>query len=120
MARYDYGLRGPWDTVEPRFARPRVRAYGRDYDPREIRTVPTNRVTARYNADYIQPRGERYPFNPYRFGGDSPGRIGDERDYRQPFMTRGGTRTSRGAPPPPIHDYRAYGPHYGGRYPDEL
>jgi hypothetical protein len=82
MARYDrqhdYGMRGP-------------------------RELP-NRVTQRYNREYTRdrPSPPTRNFNPY--GGDHPDRIGDERTYRRPYITTGGTRTFRGAPPPVPRD----------------
>jgi hypothetical protein len=115
MARYDYGLRGPDETSQPRF---RGGRYGADFDRRG--RAPTPRVTAPYNMDYIRPTGESHPVNWARFGGSYGDQIGDERAYRLPYMTRGGTRTSRGSVPPNRYDYRQYGPDYGGRYPDEI
>jgi hypothetical protein len=120
MARYDFGLRGPRDTMGPRFTERDRRGYEMEYRDRPPRMAGPNRVTERYNMDYLQPRGERYPINPFPFGGDSYDRIGDERAYRRPFTTRAGTRTSRGASPSMRYDYRDFGPEYGGRYPDEL
>ena len=46
--------------------------------------------------------------------------MGDERWYRRPYMTIGGSRTLRGVLLPTGYDYPDYGPNYGGRYPDEL
>lgn len=129
MARYDggydYGLRGFRDTA-PR--RPQVQTHfvGGGYpgeDPREIyrreaaarrRPAPyggdyrgggwqpmTNRVTARYNMDYVREQhpGE-YPMNPYPYGGDREGRVGDFRQYNRPYHTVSGSNTSRGGGQP--------------------
>ena len=124
MARYDYGLRGPRDTTEPRFGRGPVGydlgyRYRADYDRRRFPRVGY-RVTAPYNADYVIPRGDRYPINHTPYAGEWPGQVGDERMYQMPYITRGGTRTTRGAPNPMRYDYPSYGPSYGGRYPDEF
>ena len=119
MPRYDFGLRGPRDTTDPRFHDWSGEAYF-DRPPRPMQRPPENRVTARYNMDYVRPTGERYPRNPNRFAGDDFGRIGGEHDYEWPYITRGGTWTHRGMPRPRGYDYPDYGPRYGGRYPDEL
>ena len=125
MARYDYGLRGPRDTTEPRFVRNNAR-YDLSYRydaPSDRRLSPRPsyyRVTAPYNMDYIEPRGERYPINYLPYGGEWPGQMGNEGMYRMPYLTRGGTRTHRGAPRPIRYDYPNFGPSYGVRYPDEL
>jgi hypothetical protein len=94
---YDYGLRGYRETTA---FRPRGRVlgsasgYDRDYP------LP-NRITARYNADYVfGNRGDRYPTNHHTFGGDREQRVGDMRYYRQPYTTIGGTRTFRGSRDP--------------------
>lgn len=118
MARYDFGLRGPRDTTDPRFHDWSGDPYfdGPRGDPRR---PPSVRVTARYNRDYVRPTGERYPRNPNRFGGEPGVRIQSEYDYRGPYITRGGTWTHRGMPRSSGYDYREYGPNYGGRYPDE-
>lgn len=100
---YDYGLRGYREATAPRnrgtfrstaYDRPTGAAYDRPYGL-------TNRVTARYNAEYVfGDRGDRYPRNYTPFGGDREQRIGDLRYYRQPYTTIGGTHTFRGAPMP--------------------
>ena len=121
---YDYGLRGARETGGPR--------YGADYGgpppsrfPRyDERGIPrTNRVTARYNADYVYGARGRPGYdhrNYMMYTGDRPDRMGDERYYRQPYMTRAGTRTLRGSSFPTGYDYPDYGPNYGGRYPGEM
>ena len=103
MARYDrsydYGMRGFADTTPPRFrGRPGGRYYGNDYDERsDPHGRMSNRVTARYNADYVfGGRGDPRPRNYHMYTGDRPDRMGGERYYRAPYMTHGGTRTSRG------------------------
>ncbi|HET7232274.1 MAG TPA: hypothetical protein VFJ16_19870 [Longimicrobium sp.] len=117
---YDYGLRG-WpqarrmrEPVRTRFTgagydggfRGQDRgdiAYGSDYDaarrhgsPYRMGPLP-NRVTARYNLDYVREQhpGER-PINYVPYGGDRIGRVGDMRQYQAPYQTIGGTRTWRG------------------------
>jgi hypothetical protein len=119
MARYDYGLRGPRETVGARFPAP-VRGEPVDRSGRSPRRPPENRVTARYNRDYLRERGPMYTRNPHPYGGDWAGRIGGEEVYRRPYLTRGGTWTHRGGGRPPGYDRPDYGPDYGGRYPDEL
>jgi hypothetical protein len=109
---YDYGLRG-WPQArgwrEPVRTR-HVGGYGRDYGARDVggravegydspyRVSPLpNRVTARYNMDYVREQhpGER-PINYVPYGGDRIGRVGDMREYHRPYQTIGGTRTWRG------------------------
>lgn len=93
----DYGQRGPVRAGE----RGDI-AYGSDYDA--MRRGPggrtggmSNRVTARYNLDYVREQhpGE-YPVNYAPYGGDRIGRVGDLREYQAPYQTIGGTRTWRG------------------------
>jgi hypothetical protein len=55
-----------------------------------------NRVTARYNLDYVHPHGERRPVNYVAYGGDREGRIGDMGEMARPYTTIGGTSTYRG------------------------
>lgn len=123
---YDFGMRGYQQTTRPLMrGAPRRNDYDRGYDfgpppfgwPRGY----SNRVTARYNMDYIMDRKGGYDqrnFNMY--GGDRPGRVGGEGMYRRPYITSGGTWTMRGASFGGGYDYPNYGPNYGGRYPDEL
>lgn len=82
--------------------------YGYDYELRDERPgaryagLP-NRVTARYNRDYVDPSyrdDERYPVNPYRYMGDRQERIGDIYEYVRPYNTIGGTHTWRGSTRP--------------------
>jgi hypothetical protein len=119
MARYDYGLRGPWDRIPRRGnAWDGPPDYEADSAPRRPRP---NRVTARYNLDYVRPtEEERYARNPNPYAGDWYGRVGDQHAYRRPYITRGGTWTMRGASPDTRYDRPDYGPDFGGRYPDEL
>ncbi len=125
MARYDHGLRGPGFTTGFQHDRPmtgpydlvyRRRAYDRGF--RSFDRPP--RVTASYNMDYVRERGPGRPRNPNPYGGAWRGQIGGEGSYQHPYLTRGGTWTSRGAPPPLPYDYRDFGPEYGGRYRDEF
>ncbi len=121
---YDYGLRGFDDTAprrrrvtahfvdhmrgsgeDPRDLRPQqdlrqgVRGYGSDYDrPFRAGWQPqVNRVTARYNMDYVREQhpGE-YPVNPHPYGGDLEWRVGDFTQYQRPYQTMAGSRTYRG------------------------
>jgi len=117
---YDYGLRGyrqtaEWrDPVRTRFVgggyggdyRDARGGYGGDYEARGryggdygYGGYP-NRVTARYNLDYVREQhpGER-PVNYAPYGGDRIGRVGDMREYHAPYQTTGGTRTWRGGWP---------------------
>jgi hypothetical protein len=124
MARYDrqfdYGLRGFRESPHPRTGYGgRGRGYEQEGTPPEVRP---NRVSARYNRDYVTgDRGERYPQNPQPYGGDREERVGDARAYREPYLTRGGTRTWRGSAPGGFMTYdrdfadydRDYG--FGGR-----
>jgi hypothetical protein len=120
MARYDYGFRGPRDTTEPRRGTRFGGRYADDFQFGPQRRPPPNRVTAPYNMDYLREQGDRFPRNPYRFGGDWPGQLIGEDEYRYPYITRGGTYISRGSVRPSRYDYRDFGPNFGGRYPDEL
>ena len=102
---YDYGLRG-WRDTAPQ--RPPVRTrYARDVGGRGVYDddfghgyrpdAMPNRVTARYNLDYVREQhpGER-PINYVPYGGDRVGRIVDPGEYQRPYMTTGGSRTWRG------------------------
>lgn len=117
---YDYGLRGFRETAPQRMRGGyETRGLGMGYDERS--RPRTNRVTARYNDDYVYgARGQRYDRNYNMYTGDRMQRMGDERMYRHPYLTIGGTRTQRGSSFPTGYDYPDYGPNYGGRYPDEL
>ncbi len=121
---YDYGLRGYQEAAA---ARNRGAFRTGAYD-RGLRTGAydrpyglTNRVTARYNAEYVWgDRGDRYPRNYTPFAGDREQRIGDLRYYRQPYTTIGGTRTFRGSTMPigygDDYDYADYDRDFrGGR-----
>jgi len=108
----DYGPRGPFRAEE----RSDI-AYGSDYDAmrrereRGHQGPPPNRVTARYNLDYVREQhpGER-PVNYAPYGGDRIGRVGDMREYHAPYQTIGGTRTMRGEWP--VGWERGYGYDY--------
>lgn len=80
-------------------------AYDRDLDREDLWPRMRNRVTARYNRDYVLgERGPEYPRNPYAFTGDREARIGDNRYYWMPYQTTGGTRTHRGSAQPIGYD----------------
>jgi len=123
---YDYGLRGFQETTgpqrrrvtahfvdhmrgsgeDPRDLRPQqdirrgVHAYGNDYDRPGMRAgwqPHVNRVTARYNLDYVrEQRPGEYPINPHPYGGDMEWRVGDFNQYQRPYQTKGGSSTYRG------------------------
>lgn len=118
MTRYDrhfdYGMRGyRGGGARQRGKYPR-QALDYRQEPRE--RLP-NRVTARYNADYVYGVDNRYDRNFNFFTGDRIDRMGDERYYRRPYQTIGGTRTSRGASRPVGYDYPyAAGYPYAGYY----
>jgi hypothetical protein len=127
--QYDYGMRGFRQTTRPigwgRGPYDRFGRYDAPYrmttDERSYPRGPRpNRVTARYNLDYVVGYPERYDQNYNMYTGDRMDRIGDERYYRRPYLTIGGTRTLRGSSFPTGYDYPDYGPSYGGRFPDEL
>jgi hypothetical protein len=106
MRGYDYGLRGFYETAPQR---PPVRtrvAYddgmrggggGGGYDRGYYgRPAFSNRVTQRYNREYVHPTPARYQTNYNAFGGDQEGRIVDVTGYWRPYNTIGGSRTMRG------------------------
>jgi hypothetical protein len=120
MSRYDYGLRGARETFEPRFRRRGRNWRDADFDAGGRQVGGAYRVTAPYNLDYVRDVGDRRPIDDARHQGTWRERLDADRAYRHSYITRGGTRTSRGVPPPTAYDYRDYGPDFGGRYPDEL
>ena len=97
---YDYGLRGFRDTAQER---PPVRVrhigpqlgggYDRGYQGRP--PMP-NRVTQRYNREYVRPEPNRLETNYAPFGGDYPERIVDSTGYWNAYSTQGGSHTMRG------------------------
>jgi hypothetical protein len=109
MARYDYGLRGYRETAPRRGGSP-WHLHGGPEDPRDGRGYRPgeprwrepayepigNRVTARYNRDYVDGYRDRYPVNYNPYGGDSRWRMGDYREFERPYMTKGGSYTYRG------------------------
>ena len=122
MARYDYGLRGPRETMsyDWQYGR-RSPRYDQDFERSNMSGYPGSpRVTARYNAHYIRQRGPAYPINPFPYGGDNAGRVMGPDGYFSPYMTRAGTWTTRGTQHPGPYDRIDYGPNYRGRYTDEL
>jgi len=111
MAQYDYGWRGYRETARPR------RRPGRPWhlqpgseDPRDgwgwsDRAPaddyrgdwrPANRVTARYNRDYVHPRDDGYGVNYNPYAGDARWRMDDFTAYERPYITKGGSYTYRG------------------------
>src|SRR5688500_15909312 len=118
MSRYDYGLRGPSDTTPPRLQGKRQLPYGYSFNDYGVGTPPSNHVTAPYNQDYLRDTTPAYPWNPYRYGADGPGRIVGEDEYTLPYVTRGGTWTNRGISPH-LQDDDRLPPFQAGRYPDE-
>lgn len=104
MRGYDYGLRGFYETA-PRRPAVRTRVYdegyrgggGGGYDRGYYgRPAFSNRVTQRYNRDYVHPGPQRYAENYVSFGGDREDRIVDATGYWRPYATIGGSRTMRG------------------------
>ena len=120
--QYDFGLRGYRQTTRPMMdhryrPHPYDSGYRASFDERahpEDRLA--NRVTARYNRDYVTgPAGDRYDRNYTLYGADRPDRMGDSRFMRRPYFTQGGTRTMRGGSIPLENDYPDY-----TRYPDGI
>lgn len=107
--RYDFGMRGYWDTaperppVRMRYVGARGgydRGFGPGYD-RESgqhfgRPVYNRHVTQRYNLDYVFPEPNLLRTNYVPFGGDFPGRIVDAAGYWRPYETLSGSHTWRG------------------------
>lgn len=119
--RYDYGLRGVPAAAPPYYRSGPGGPPAYDYDMDRRLAPRTNRISAPYNIDYVYgARGGRYDRNYSMYTGDRPDRMGDERMYRSPYTTTGGTWTYRGSSGPTGYDAPDYGPSYGGRYPDEL
>ena len=113
--QYDFGLRGYRQTTRPMMDhRYRPHPYDSGYRATfDERAYPeerlANRVTARYNRDYVTGHsGERYDRNYTMYGADHPDRMGDSRFMRRPYFTQGGTRTMRGASIPVQYDYPDY------------
>jgi len=101
---YDYGLRGYRQTARREPVRTREVGGPAGYDRSmsfRVAGPPSrfpNRVTARYNMDYVREQHpNEYPINYVSYGGDREGRIGDMREYQAPYGTIGGTSTYRGA-----------------------
>lgn len=115
---YDYGLRGYSQTAPARRPIP-LRTYGRGgYDQGYFGTAGLpNRVTQRYNREYVHPEPNRLETNYAPFGGDVEGRIVDPSGYRGSYNTMGGSRTWRGGNLPVGWER---GPGYGGRYDREF
>lgn len=106
---FDYGRRGYYDTTGAR-REERIESVDRRSHDRLH-----NRVTARYNADYVYGgRGSLPPSNYNMYAGDRPERIGDERYYREPYRTIGGTDTLRGSREPIGYDYPFRGGYFRG------
>ncbi|HEX8391466.1 MAG TPA: hypothetical protein VF665_03830 [Longimicrobium sp.] len=55
-----------------------------------------NRVTQRYNRDYVNPQPNQFRENYNAFGGDFDQRIVDTTGYWRPYNTIGGSSTMRG------------------------
>ncbi|MDR0786502.1 MAG: hypothetical protein LBG44_01310 [Gemmatimonadota bacterium] len=66
------------------------------------------RVTAAFNADYLEAPREEYIRNPNPFGGSRPDQMIGEDEYQERYITHGGTDTSRGEPCPPSPDDQQY------------
>lgn len=91
--QFDFGLRGYRETTRP-FIDP-ARGYNRGYPGGiEERADPesraANRVTARYNLDYILGPGDsRYAREYQRFRGEFPSEMTGERPARHTYFTAG-------------------------------
>ncbi len=96
-ARYDYGLRGYGQTAPRRGPVP-LRTFGRGGYDRGYYGRPgmSNRVTQRYNMEYVNPQPNRLETNYAPFGGDVEDRIVDSTGYWNAYNTIGGSRTWRG------------------------
>ena len=98
MGGYDFGLRGYRQTAPGR-APVRVRhpGEGGGYDRGYYGRPPfPNRVTQRYNREYVHPQPNRLETNHAPFGGDFDQRIVDATGDWRPYVTQGGSRTWRG------------------------
>jgi hypothetical protein len=100
---YDYGLRGYHDTA-PERAPVRMRyvgGQGGGYDRGYHGRPPfPNRVTQRYNMEYLHPQPNQLRTNYVPFGGDVDERIVDSTGYWRPYSTQGGSSTWRGGGQP--------------------
>ena len=122
---YDFGMRGYPQTTRPLARRPTRRPR---YDPyvdtyymaMDGDVPPPNRVSRRYNREYVDDRLNAARGYGYDYGGDRLDRNVDESFYRRPYSTIGGTRTMRGSSDPQRLAPGRYGPSYGGRFPDEI
>jgi hypothetical protein len=92
---YDAGFRGGRGGYDSGYRSGGGNRYDAQLRMRGDNWLP-NRVTQRYNMDYVHPHGERRPLNYTPFGGDVEGRVGDMTEFARPYMTVGGTRTWRG------------------------
>jgi hypothetical protein len=120
---YDFGMRGYPQTTRPLARRPMRRPrYDRyfdgSYSAADGDFPMLNRVTQRYNREYVDDRLNAA--RAYGYGGVHSDRTVDESFYRRPYSTIGGTRTMRGSNYPERYSPGRFGPSYGGRYPDEL
>ena len=127
MSRYDrgfdFGMRGFSQTTRPLLRRaPRRPRYDRSFDLSGAAIDPDvplrNRVTRRYNREYVDDRLNAARAHGYGFSNYD--RMMDEDGYRRPYHTIGGTRTMRGSRSPDRLSEGRFGPSFGGRYPDEL
>ena len=119
---YDFGLRGYRETA-PERTPVRVRHVGGGYDRGYFgHPALPNRVTQRYNIEYVHPGPDRLRTNYAPFGGDVQDRIVDPTGYWRPYSTQGGSRTWRGGglplgwerEPGYGREYRAYGRDFYG------
>ena len=121
MPGYDFGLRGYRDTAPERTpVRMHYTGHGGDGYDRGYHGRPalSNRVTQRYNQEYMHPRPNQLRTNYTPFGGDVEGRIVDSTGYWQPYATQGGSHTWRGGGMPMgwerEADYRRYDREFRG------
>lgn len=118
---YDYGLRGYSQTAPMRPPVP-LRTYGRGgYDRGYFASAPLpNRVTQRYNREYVHPQPNRLETNYAPYGGDVEGRMVDYTGYQGAYNTMGGSRTWRGGNLPMGWEREPGYGYGGGRYDREF
>ena len=112
----DYGLRGYRETAPERLP-VRMRYAGGGYDRGyHGRPALSNRVTQRYNMEYVRPEPSQLRTNYVPFGGDVRERIVDSTGYWRPYATQGGSRTWRGGGLPMGWEREADRTRYDGQF----
>lgn len=82
MARYDFGLRGPRDTQDPRYHDWSQASRLESEHPH--RTIDEAEDGPRTSRSYSRPTGDRYPRSSYRDGVDLSGGGRNERAFQHP------------------------------------